>query len=41
VLFGLDGLNHQGIRVGDYVARYLHVDDTHPTNPIRPRPIAA
>jgi len=41
VLFGLDGLNRQGIRVGDYVTRYLQVDDDQPTKPIRPRPVAA
>ncbi len=41
VLFGLDGLNRQGIRLGEHVTRYLNVDDDHPTNPLRPRPIAA
>ena len=41
VLFGLDGLNRQGIRVGDYVTRYLNVEDDHPTKPIRPRLVAA
>lgn len=41
VMFGLDGLNHQGIRYGDHVLRYLGGDDDFPTKPIRPRPIAA
>lgn len=41
VLFGLDGLNRQGIRVGEHVMRYLNLQDDHPTRPIRPRVIAA
>ena len=41
VLFGLDGLNRQGIRCGDHVLRYLRGDDDFPTQPIRPCPIAA
>ena len=41
LLFGLDGLNRQGIRVGDHVRRYLGIEEDEPTNPIRPRPIAA
>ena len=41
LLFGLDGLNRQGIRVGDHVARYLRLADDHPTTPLRPRPVAA
>lgn len=41
VLFGLDGLNRQGINHGDYVLRYLLSHDDQPTNPLRPRPIAA
>lgn len=41
VLFGLDGLNRQGINHADYVMRYLQCEDDHPTKPMRPRPIAA
>lgn len=41
VLFGLDGLQQQGIRLGNYVMRHLGIDDNKPTNPVRPRPLAA
>lgn len=41
VLFGLDGLHRQGIRLGDYVIRYLDIEGGEPTNPVRPRPVAA
>lgn len=41
LLFGLDGLNRQGIRLGEYVRRYLGIKGDEPTNPIRPRPVAA
>lgn len=41
VLFGLDGLNRQGIRCGEHVLRYLQEQDDHPSKPLRPRPIAA
>ena len=41
VMFGLDGLNRQGIRCGDHVLRYLQGDDDSPIKPIRPRPMAA
>ena len=41
LLFGLDGLNRQGINHGDYVLSYLLSQNDQPTNPLRPRPIAA
>jgi len=42
LLFGLDGLNRQGIRVGDYVRRYLGIEGGgEPSHPIRPRRVAA
>ncbi len=41
VLFGLDGLQQQGIRVNDYVTRYLGIEGDEPTKPINPRPVAA
>jgi len=41
VLFGLDGLNSQGIKVGEYVSRYLGLVGDEPTNPTRPSPVAA
>ncbi len=41
VLFGLDGLNRQGIRVGEHVSRYLNFGDNHPIKPIRPPSVAA
>lgn len=41
VLFGLDGLNRQGVRVGDYVKRHLGLDDDEPDNPVNPSPVAA
>lgn len=41
IMFGLEGLNRQGIRYGDHILRYLQSDNNFPTNPIRPRPIAA
>jgi ribosomal protein S6--L-glutamate ligase len=41
VLFGLDGLHRQGIRLGDMVMRYLGNEGNEPTHPVRPRPIAA
>lgn len=41
VLFGLDGLHRQGIRLGDMVMRYLGNEGNEPTHPVRPRPVAA
>lgn len=33
VMFGTDGLIRQGIRLGDYIARYLGLDDDKPRTP--------
>ncbi len=41
VLFGLDGLNHQGIRLGDYITKHLGLEGDDPTNPVNPSPVAA
>lgn len=41
VMFGLDGLNRQGIRCGEHILRYLLGNNDSPTNPVRPRPLAA
>lgn len=41
VLFGLDGLNQQGIRVGAHVSRYLGLEGDEPTTPIGPTPAVA
>ncbi len=41
VMFGLAGLNRQGIRYGQHILQYLQEDNNFPTNPVSPRPVAA
>jgi len=41
VMFGLEGINRQGIRYGEHILRYLKGDDSFPTKPVSPQPIAA
>lgn len=41
ILFGLEGLNRQGIRCGEAILSYLEDQDDDPGKPIRPRPLAA
>jgi len=41
IMFGLEGLNRQGIRYGEHILRYIEDDDSFPTKPVSPRPIAA
>lgn len=41
VLFGLDGLNRQGIRLGPYILHHLGLDDDEPRTPLQPSPVAA
>ena len=41
VLFGLEGLNRRGINYGEHILRYLRDDNSSPTRPVSPRPIAA
>lgn len=41
IIFGLEGLNRQGIRYGEHILRYLESENSFPTNPISPQPIAA
>ncbi len=41
VLFGLDGVQRQGIRLGDHVMSYLGIEGGEPTNPVKPSPVAA
>ena len=41
VMFGLEGLNRQGITYGTHILQYLQGSNSSPTNPLSPRPIAA
>jgi ribosomal protein S6--L-glutamate ligase len=41
VMFGLEGLNRQGIRYSEHVLHYLQSGNNLPTKPVSPRPIAA
>ncbi|MGM0592930.1 MAG: ATP-grasp domain-containing protein [Pseudomonadota bacterium] len=42
LMFGLDGLNRQGVKVGEYVSRYLGLaGDDEPTHPTQPGPVVA
>lgn len=41
VLFGLDGVNEQGISVGEHVCRYLGIGGDEPTTPNQTAPVVA
>jgi len=41
VMFGLDGINRQGIRYSDSIVRYLASEGNFPDKPVSPEPVAA